>query len=281
MITLNNRTLAALLAGCTAAAFTPTLAAAQGVFTGTGAAEDRFEDLQDDAQEDIERDARRFGNSGRELGYSASLALRASTTSGNTDNTDVGIAGVAAYYDGTNGYELRFAYDYAEDEDEKNEESFLYELQYTRDLTPRLYGFAELQGTLDKFSNYDSDTFVGFGVGYYVLSEPNRTWNVQAGVGYRVAELDNLNQIDDFEEPAVSLESDYFQRISDTTYFTNETDIITSDSDTAVLNDLGVTVAMSDRLALRTSLLTEYHSDPFEGAENTDNRLGVSLVMDF
>lgn len=60
-----------------------------------------------------------------------------------------------------------------------------------------------------------------------------------------------------------------------------DTDIIGSDSYTVVYNDLGVNVSMTDTLALRTSLVTEYHTDPAAGRDDTDNNFGVSLVYNF
>ncbi len=38
---------------------------------------------------------------------------------------------------------------------------------------------------------------------------------------------------------------------------------------------------MTDQLALRTSLLTEYRTDPLPGFKDTDNTLGVSVVYTF
>ena len=59
---------------------------------------------------------------------------------------------------------------------------------------------------------------------------------------------------------------------------TNDTDLITSESDTVIYNDLAVSVSVTDTLALRTSLLTEYHTDPEPGFKDTDNSLGISMV---
>ena len=251
------------------------------VFTGTNQVDDRIEDLEEDIEEDFERDVDAFGTEGRELGFDGSMALRGSATSGNTDTVDLGIGANFGYFTGLNAYELQLSYDYSEDEDETTEESLLYELEYRRSFTPEFYGFAELQGTVDEFSNYESDTFVGFGVGYRIVNTSEMVWAVQAGPGYRIADLEDLNQVDDFEEAALSISSEFYREMNEDVFFTNDTDIITSDSDTVVLNDLGVTVSMNDQLALRTSLLTEYHTEPFAGADDTDNRLGVSLVYSF
>jgi putative salt-induced outer membrane protein len=248
------------------------------VFTGTGAAEDRIEDLREDIDDDLERDVDAFGTEGRRLGFDGSLALRGSATSGNTDSSDLGIGADLGFYDGLNGYQLQMSYDYSEDDDEKSEESFLYDLEYRRNLSPDFYGFVQLQGTIDEFSSYESDTFLGFGVGYRIYNTNDMIWTAQAGLGYRYADLQDVDALDDFEEPAVSIGSEFFRRLNDTTYVSNDTDIVWSETDTVVFNDLGFTVAMSDTLALRTSLLTEWHSDPFSGRDDFDNRYGISLV---
>ena len=274
-----------LLAG-TVLGLTATTAMAQNaVFTGDdvftgGSVEDRVEDIGEDVEDDLERDVR-VGNEGRTLGFSSSIALRGTATDGNTDTVDVGIGAILAYYDGLNGYELQFAYDYGESDGDVDEESLIYDFEYVRDFTPRVFGFATVQGTLDEFSNYESDTFVGFGLGYRVYDTPQTRWSLQAGPGYRIADLEDLNQVDDFEEPAIGVESRFYQSISETAFFSNDTNVIASETDTYVVNDLGVTMSMTNSLALRTSLLTEWHSDPFDDAEATDNRLGVSLIYTF
>jgi len=76
----------------------------------------------------------------------------------------------------------------------------------------------------------------------------------------------------------VSLSSDYFTRLNQNVSFSIDTDVISSDSDTVIFNDAGFNVAVSDALALRTSLVTEFHTDPAVGTDDTDNALGLSLV---
>ena len=81
-------------------------------------------------------------------------------------------------------------------------------------------------------------------------------------------------------EGAFGVSSDYAQKLSDTLFITNDTDVIWSESDTVVFNDLALNVAMTNALALRTSILTKYLAEPGT-AENTDNTFGVSLVYSF
>ncbi|GAA3864757.1 DUF481 domain-containing protein [Celeribacter arenosi] len=253
---------------------------AQTAFDGTDTATDRNEDLREAIDDDFDTAPEAVGNEGRKLGFSGSVALRASAASGNADTVDLGVGAEMAYFDGTNGYSLEVNYDYAEDSGAATEESLFFDAQYTRDFNPRFYGFAKVQGTVDAFSSYESDYFVGVGAGYRVFDNAKTRWTVQGGPGYRVASLTDV--VDgEFDEAAFALSSNYRQQLSETVYFINDTDIITSESDTSVINDLGLTVAVANNLAIKTSIQTEFHTDPLDGYEDTDNTFGVSLVYNY
>lgn len=268
---------ASLLLAGTAASLVATSAVAQTAL-GNSAAQDRIEALNENIADDFARDTGPFGNEGRALGFTGSMALQAQATSGNTDTRTLGLGTNFGYYDGTNGYELQLSYQYNEDEDGVSEDSLLYELEYTRDFSSAYYGFAKLQGTVDSFPTDTSDNFLGAGIGYRIYNTRDVQWDVQAGVGYRVADL---NGVDDLGEGALSLSSSYFNRLNEAVSLTMDTDVIGSDSGTRVFNDLGVNVSMTETLALRTSLVTEYDTDPAPGRKDTDNALGVSVVYNF
>lgn len=269
-----------ILLSAAAAALLGTTAFAQTAI-GTSAAADRNEALNESIADDFERDAPQFGNDGRALGYTGSLALQTSATSGNTDTSSIGLGANMGYYDGTNGYDVQFAYTRSENAGVVDDDGLLYEAQYTRDFASAFYGFTKLQGSIDSagLGGFDtSDNYLGFGVGYRVYDTASVQWTVQAGLGYRVADLGGVS---DFNECALSVSSGYYNQFSENLAFTLDTDIIGSDSDTVVYNGLGVNVAMTDTLALRTSLVTEYHTDPAAGRVDTDNNFGVSLVYNF
>ena len=185
------------------------------------------------------------------------------------------------YVFGPNGIELQLNYAYSDDDETDAEESLFYGLEYTRDLNPQFFGFAKLQGSADSATDaqYETDTFLSFGAGYRIYNEADVQWSVQAGPGYRFAELNDVTE-GDVDEGAFGVSSDYAHKLSETVFVTNDTDVIWSESDTVVFNDLALNVSMTETLALRTSILTEYHTEPGD-AEDTDNTFGVSLVYSF
>lgn len=254
-----------------------TMTLAQNVFSGTNVAEDQIEDLVEDIEDDADRDLDRFGNEGRPQGFTGSIAARGEFNSGNTENTSVGIGTDLNYVQGVNGYQLLLSYTYGSSDGVTDEESLFYGLEYTRDFSPSFYGFAKVQGSLDEFSSFETDTFASFGAGYRIINTADSQWSVQAGPGYRFAEFNDVTS-GDISEVAFGLGSDYSRRLTPTTVLTNDTDVIASESDTVVYNDFAVSVSVTDTLALRTSLLTEYHTDPEPGFDDTDNSLGISMV---
>jgi len=263
------------------AAIVASSASAQTLIGRDTVAGDRNEDLIEAIEDDAERELDRFGNEGRPEGFTGSVALRGIVQSGNTDSTNIGIGSDMNYVFGPNGIELQLNYAYSDDDDSASEESLFYGLEYTRDLNADVFGFAKLQGSADSATDaqYETDTFVSFGAGYRVFNEADRQWSVQAGPGYRFAELNDITD-GDVSEGAFGVSSDYAQKLTDTVFVTNDTDVIWSESDTVVFNDLALNVSMTETLALRTSVLTEFHTEPGT-AEDTDNTFGVSLVYSF
>jgi putative salt-induced outer membrane protein len=261
-----------------------TSATAQSLTGRDSVAGDRNEDLVEDIEEDAERDLDRFGNEGRAEGFSGSFALRGIAQTGNTESTDVGIGSDLNYVWGPNGLELNLNYAYSDSDDATGgtDESLFYNLEYTRDFTPVTFGFAKIQGSANGATDaeFESDTFVSFGAGYRIYNDAERQWSVQAGPGYRFASINNIASAD-VSEGAFGVSSDYAHKLTETLFLTNDTDVIWSESNTKVYNDLALSVAMTDSLALRTSILTEYTSDVTAPAKNTDNTFGVSLVYSF
>jgi len=261
---------AALIAGASSAQTT--------VFDIQDSPVDAVQDLEDDIADDFDRDLGRFGNEGRELGFTGSVSARATLTDGNTNNSDLGLGARVGYFDGVNGNDFTLSYTFGETEGMTTENRALIGYDYTREFGSSFYAFGKAVYAYDEFGTYEEDAFLGAGIGYRIFNTNDQQWSVQAGPGYRLARAENGDEVN---EVAASLSSDYSYRFSDTVLLTNDTDILTSETDTYVTNELGVNLSMSDALALRTSILTEYRTDPQPGFENTDNTLGVSVVYSF
>jgi putative salt-induced outer membrane protein len=248
--------------------------------TGTTQITDRIEDLEEDTLDEFERsqDEARFGTAGVPEGFAGSLFASGSTSSGNTDTLDFGLGARFTLGQGRLSHTFGLAAEYGEANDERNENRVfgIYDLNY--DLTERFYAFGLARARYDEFDSIEQDYFVGIGPGYRVFNEPNLAWRLQAGPGWRYTEDQNNNTE---SELAGIVSSRFYYQFSSEMFLTNDTDVLFSDVDTAVTNDLGFNMALQGPLSLRVGLLTDWSSDPLPGDDEFDNTLSAAVVYSF
>ena len=153
---------------------------------------------------------------------------------------------------------------------------------YRRDLSDAFFAYGKVDVGFDKLTTtvgeYSQDVFVGAGIGYRILNSADTQWSVQAGPGYRVAQVVGGEDINEF---AASVSSNFFYSLSDNTYLTNDTDVIYSEFATTVGNELAVNVALSDSMTLRTSYATRFNNETDSSFSDAENTFGVSAVYSF
>ncbi len=292
-----TKTVNIFVAAAAAATIAGAATAQTTTFTNEGAATDQFDDLQEQIADDAERDVGRFGNEGRVVGSYGSLALRASAandgngrttvdgngvqTSQSDESYDVGVGLRYGTFDGVNGIDATATYNYSEVNGLVDTKELLMGADYRRDFGARYFGYAKLDAAFDDVAddteNY-TDVFVGAGLGYRILNDATSQWSIQAGPGYRYTESVVYG---DQSEAAASLSSNYYRSLSETSYVTNDTDVIYSDTSTLVTNDLALNVAMTNTLSLRTSLTTAFDDATDDNFSDAQNTLGVSVVYNF
>ncbi|MHA6346403.1 DUF481 domain-containing protein [Roseivivax sp. CAU 1761] len=255
-------------------------ALAQGALVGIEALDDRIDDIEEDVAEEMREgdDPQRYRSNQYAQGWTGSVSLGFSGTTGNTDTADLSFAGRFRYGAGPWNHTFGFAGEFAEDNDVRNKEEVFATYDVNRYLNENLYLFGLGSARYDDFSTNEWDVFLGAGPGYRVVNQPNVTWRVQAGPGVRY--LLDQNGDDDHEAAGIA-SSRFYYKFSETTFMTNDTDFLFSDSDRLVTNDVGINFKISARLATRLSYRTEFNSDPLPGLEKTDNTLGLSLVYGF
>ncbi|WP_308917822.1 DUF481 domain-containing protein [Jannaschia sp. LMIT008] len=248
--------------------------------TGVERLDDRIDDITDDVNDEFDRgvDDERFSTNGVPQGFRGSAALQFSGVDGNTDTSDLSAAARITYGIGEWSHSFGLAAEFGEGNGVRNEEKFFGIYEGSRSFTPQLYAFGTGRFEYDDFATVERDAFLGAGLGYRIVNTPDVAWRVQAGPGVRYTDLQNG---DDETEFAGILSSRFFYGFSDTVSLTNDTDVLSSDENTLVTNDFGVNFKVSDTLSTRLSYRTDYNSDPLDGFESTDNRLGVALVVGF
>jgi putative salt-induced outer membrane protein len=268
-----NLILAAIIAGFA----TNTVAAQTTAFDNRGAAETFNDDLEEQMEDDRDRDIDGFGTEGRELGDYGSIALRYTATS-----NDLGLGLRYGWFDGVNGIDTNASYAYGEENGTISENRLLAGVGYRRNLSDAFFAYGQADVSIDKQTTtageYKQDIFAGVGLGYRIYNSNDTQWSVQAGPGWRAAEVVGGATVN---EVAASISSNLFVNLTDTVYLTNDTDIIYSEFATTLSNDLAVNASLTDTLALRTSYATRFNDQTDNKFSDGENTLGVAVVYNF
>lgn len=255
--------------------------------TSTFANEDKTVDAVDDLEEliaeDADRELRAFGNEGRALGSYGSVSLRGTSTSNDGDtSSDLGVGLRYGTFDGVNGVDVTASFSYGAENGKETENTLLTGVDYRRDFGDALFAYGKVEASFDKLSTtvgeYKQDVFFGAGLGYRIFNDAGTQWSVQAGPGYRVAEVVGGS---DVSEAAASVSSNFYKSLTDTTYVTNDTDVIYSEFATTVTNELALNVSLTDALTLRTSYATNYNDQTDNTFSDAENTFGVAAVYSF
>ncbi len=257
--------------------------AASDVFANDGAAADAVTDLEEQIADDADRGVAAFGTEGREVGTYGSLAFRASSTSNDGDTSaDMGVGLRYGAFDGVNGFDLTASFKYGMVNGVVTENQLLAGADYRRNLNDTLFVYAKADAAFDRLTTtvgeYTQDVFLGAGLGYRIINTNDVQWSLQAGPGYRLAEVYGGA---DVSEAAASVSSNLFYSLSDTAYVTNDTDVIYSEFATTATNELALSVLLSDKLSLRTSYSTSFNNQTDSSFADAENTFGASVVYNF
>lgn len=271
------RTAAATALALTALGTSPLLA--QNIFTGVEAVDDRIEDIEEDTGSLLDADDRdRFGFARAPDGWAGSVALSATADTGNSESFDVSLGARLTYGAGqfTNYMGFGLLYSEADGNRDTAEAFAIYDGVY--DLGTQFYAFGTARYNFNDFGTFRHDAFIGVGPGFRVFNSEDMAWRVQAGAGVRYLEDQNA---DDTTEAAGIASSRFFLRTTETSFVTNDTDVIFSDESVQAYNDLGVNFRVSDLLSTRVFLRTDWTDSPAPGFEEFDNSVGLALVASF
>jgi putative salt-induced outer membrane protein len=166
-----------------------------------------------------------------------------------------------------------------------------YEAKYQADLkiTDHFSWFGSLRGEQDRFSAFAYQATVSTGASYQFIDSPTTQLDASLGAGYRRSQPQELIKSDAGEvidrikgepdsEPVVTLSSNYQHSFTETTKLTNKFLAESGSDNTAVQNDIALSVNMTQSFALAVGFGVRYNSNPPPLAETTDTLTTVNLV---
>ncbi len=268
-----------------------------GSLVGIEALDDRIDDIEEDTDDLFAEgeDDNRFGNQTFGPGWTGSVSIAGSIESGNIESTDFDLAGRVRNSTGPWNQTVGLAFEYGKDDDVENEKSVFGVYDVNRDISDRLYVFGLARAEYDEFDPFRRDAFAGVGPGYRIFNQPDLAWRVQAGPGVRFTETSRADVVDangvvigevggDDETEFGALASSFFYwQIAENVAMTNDTNVLYSDVNTLITNDLGVNLRVTDLVSTRLGYRTEYVTDlgDLEDAEfdETSNEFTAALVF--
>jgi putative salt-induced outer membrane protein len=203
-------------------------------------------------------------------------AFNAGFTTGNTETTDIGLGVKLARELGAWKASLDASADFGETNSVETRNRFLLGGQLERQFNDRLFGFGRVSYEQDKFSGFETRTFLGAGVGYLVLDREATKWTVEGGPGFRIDELAGSGATE--ESFAVRGASSFSHKFNDAVTFTNDTTVTWADVSTQTTNVAAVTAKLTDKLSGRLSFDVRNDSNPPAGFEQTDTATRVGIV---
>ncbi len=213
-------------------------------------------------------------------GWGGEASLSGSTTSGNTQTTDIGIALHLTKEDGPWTNKLDTTYDLGKSSGIDTKNRWYIGYQLNREINEQLYVYGNANYFNDDFGAYQQGTFIGTGFGYKIIQSEPTQWNVEGGVGYRSQKLQPTDLISAISqnEFAVRAASNFTYQFNDAVSLNNKSEVIWSDTDTYLWNDIGITANLAGNLAARLSFKVDHHTDVPFSTKKTDTITRGALV---
>ena len=158
-----------------------------------------------------------------------------------------------------------------------------------RKLSERLYVFTAAHAQKDLFEGFDYQATVSAGVGYKIIDDDATKLSGALGVGYRRLRPQELvlapdgQVVDRINGDAtgggvVTAGLNFEHKATATTKLFDKFLVESGAANTAVGNDFGVQVSMSQRLALSVGYAIRYNTDPAPGTKKLDQLTTANVV---
>ena len=212
-------------------------------------------------------------------GWSGEGSLGFTATSGNTEseslNAKLGIAKERNKWKHSASVEsLKTTTDNVTSAD-----SFVFKEKSEYKIGEKAYLFGKLRYEDDKFSGYDYQASIAFGVGSQFVKTDSQTLDASIGIGYRKTEDIITHEVS--EEGVLTGDAKYEYIISPSATFAEVLSVESGDHNTHSESETSLKTKINSRLASKISYLIKHNSDVPVGTEKTDKVFTVALVYSF
>lgn len=142
----------------------------------------------------------------------------------------------------------------------------------------KTFAFGRIRHEEDKFSGFDHQSVISFGIGHMFIEGAKNTLQASAGIGYKDIE-DDLGV--DVQEAVFDGELKYAYAISETSAFNQNFYVESGDSNTYSKSETYLKLVVVGNLGAKIGYEIKHNSDVPVGTEKTDKITTVTLVYSF
>lgn len=218
------------------------------------------------------------------------LGAGASYASGNSQSSSVNVSGDGVRADEGSKWQFGGKGVYAHSEGVKTAENLALGTQYDRDITPLWFGFAKGDALRDRLANISARASLFGGVGRHVIKSDALTFDVTAGLGYTqdryISEIEVNDQLrTQYSRAEALLAEESSHKWAPSTSFHQKLTVfpaLNSEGGYRGVFDTGLSVSMTQALALTVGYNYRYNSDPGQGLKRGDALFvtGISVKID-
>ncbi|MBT7958449.1 MAG: DUF481 domain-containing protein [Akkermansiaceae bacterium] len=199
-----------------------------------------------------------------------------SLAQGNSDNLSYNLRLLSLYEHNNIEAKIGVDWNYAENNDTKNIDSFRAFSEYRYLLSDHAYLGTNASYLIDDITDIDYRIDLGVVAGYYLLKNKDQKLSFEAGPGY--VWQDQANVTDDYMTLRFALR--YAQQLAAQTklsFTTTFTPAVNDFSDHLLSAEAGIDTAINDHWAIRTAIRYQYDSTPAPNRQSSDTLLTLGL----
>jgi len=213
----------------------------------------------------------------------------ASVAIGNTDAKTASLGADVIKLTATDKWALTGAAQYARSAGDTTANHVGGTALYSSDFTPQWFGFGQLDLLHDAPIDLALRTSIGTGVGYHVVRKPDQSFDLSAGLAYTMDRYRHAQVIQDeerrrYDHAELLLAEESNNKLTASTSFKQKLTVYPNLRDTGDVRtvfDAGLSVAMTQQLALSATLSHRYDSRPGEGLGRHDTLFVTGLSLRF
>lgn len=168
-----------------------------------------------------------------------------------------------------------------ESDDNRSAERYFFSNRLGREFTKTDYAFAYASYDEDHFSGFDNQATAAIGWGRRLIDEERMHWDVEAGPGYRISNVDDDSSSEDSKEVIVRLFTKFNWTVSDTSSFSQTINVESGSDNTITKSDSALKVKIIGALALKLFYTVKYTEEVPVGTKHADTEMGVTFNYGF